>query len=97
MLLGLVGGQFVVPATFYGNGLALHRELDDDGYVLAHVSSGLKLRGRMKLTTARKMAALLADSDWTFHKDAVMREHADLVRSAFEQASGYSFALSAHV
>lgn len=75
---------YITPATFTGNGLALHREIDGNGWVVAHVSSGAKLRGRLKLREAHKLLRALEHEDWTFHKDAVTAEHAQRVREALE-------------
>lgn len=78
---------FIVPATFTGNGLAMHRAIGTaKGYAVTHVSSGLQLRGGMKMREAKAMLLALAGEDWTFNKDAVTADHADRARAAYEAA-----------
>lgn len=82
ILIAAESGQYVEPATFFPNGLAVHRGIfTDGGYSLTHVRSGLALRHRLTRTVAYKAARALASEDWTFDKDAVTSAHAERVRA----------------
>lgn len=73
-------GSIVRPATFTGNGLALHAALGGPGWAVTHVSSGLQIRTHLALGHARYLLAALAEENWTFAAGAVTADHAAHMR-----------------
>src|SRR4030095_13529461 len=82
LLIATDSGQYVTPAAFVGNGLAVHRGIaSDPGFAITHVRSGLKLRGGLNKPVADEVGGALAKDDWTFDKGAVTIAHADRLRA----------------
>jgi len=91
VLIETARGQWIEPATFYPNGLAVHRAIglrrQDNYYTVTHVRSGAHIRSQLKRMAAKRLADALQDIDFTFDRSAVTTDHAERVRAAYDQVS----------